>query len=150
MSIYPNLCQLILSISNYLYFFQFITIYAFRALRAHLLFQLLNVALFVSIFSLYNIKQKQQKISDLTIFFRKFSKFYKNQNLPWGNVKSHTKFGPDRFSWRLTDKQTDTQTSKVCIIVNLYIFEYTKSLTTYLVLFTEKLWILNVFIILLL
>ena len=35
---------------------------AFRALRAHLLFQHLIVALSVSIYSLYSIKQKLKKI----------------------------------------------------------------------------------------
>jgi len=53
---------------------------AFRALRAHLLFQLLIVALSVSIFSLYSIKQKQ-KFADFIIFFGAFSKFYKNKNV---------------------------------------------------------------------
>ena len=83
-----------------------------RALRAHLLFQLLIVALSVSIFSVYSIKQKQKMFADFIIFFRAFSKFYKNKktfkykfwkfwsfiNLPWCHVRSHTKFGPDRFS----------------------------------------------------
>ena len=39
-----------------------------------------------------------------------------NHNLPWGNVRSHTKFGPDRFSrfdfyWiqKQTNKHTDKQ-----------------------------------------
>ena len=40
----------------------------FRALRTHLLFQLLIVALSVSIFSLYSIKQKHKKFADFIIF----------------------------------------------------------------------------------
>jgi len=54
--------------------------YAFRALRAHLLFQLLIVALSLNIFSLYSIKRKQKKFADFIIFFCAFSKFFKNKN----------------------------------------------------------------------
>ena len=56
-------------------------------------------------------------------------------NLHWGHVRSHTKFGPDRFSrfdvyWIQTNKhpQTDTQTSKV------YIYVYTSQISMYIVL----------------
>ena len=52
--------------------------YAFRALRNHLLFQLLIVALSVSIF---NLERKQKKLADFIIFFRAFSKLYKNKKL---------------------------------------------------------------------
>ena len=56
---------------------------------------------------MYSIKQKQKKFADLIIFFAHFQNFTKKNklldtnlfiNLPWGHVKSHTKFGPDRFS----------------------------------------------------
>ena len=49
-------------------------------------------------------------------------KIWSSINLPWGHARSHTKFGPDRFSrfdvyWIQTDKQTPKQTDKP----NLYI-----------------------------
>ena len=49
-------------------------------------------------------------------------KFQSFINLPWSQVRSHTKFGPDRFSrfdvyWIQTDKKTNKQTDKP----NLYI-----------------------------
>ena len=49
-------------------------------------------------------------------------KFWSSVNLPWGHVRFHKKFGPDRFSrfdvyWIQTDKQTDKnkQTSQIKI-----------------------------------
>ena len=41
----------------------------------------------------------------------KFLKILSSINLPWGHVRSHKKFGPDRFSrfgvyWIQTSKQT--------------------------------------------
>jgi len=57
---------------------------------------------------------------DFIIKFHGFSKFNENQilfkkirsfiTLPWGHVRSYTKFGPDRFSrfqvyWIQTDRQ---------------------------------------------
>ena len=39
------------------------------------------MALSVSIFSLYSLKQKQKKFADFIKFFCAFSKFYKNKNL---------------------------------------------------------------------
>ena len=54
----------------------------------------------------------------------KFLKIRSSINLPWGQVMSHKKFGPDRFSrfdvyWIQTDRQTNKQTDKP----NLYIDE---------------------------
>ena len=49
--------------------------------KIFLLFQLLIVALSVSIFSLYSKKQKQKKLADFIIFFVAFSKFCKNKKL---------------------------------------------------------------------
>ena len=46
------------------------------ALRAHLLFQLLIVALSLNIFSLYRIKQKQKKFADSIIFFLRIFKIF--------------------------------------------------------------------------
>ena len=102
-----------------------------RALRDHLLFQFLIVALSASIFSLHSIKQKlKQKIADF-IFFSWIFKIFQNStffgdtilkfwafiNLPWGHVRTHTKFGPHRFSsfdvyWIQTDWQTNKQTPR--------------------------------------
>ena len=62
----------------------------FKALRAHLLFQILIVALTI-IFSLYSIQIQKT-------FKHKFLKFWSFINLPWGHVRSHAKLGPDRFS----------------------------------------------------
>ena len=96
------------------------------ALRAHLLCQLLIVALSVSIFSLYSIK----KVCGFhNIFFSHFPKFYKNKKTfklfkiliihkpSLGHVRSYTIFGPDRISrfdvfWMQTEKQTDRQTPR--------------------------------------
>jgi len=55
-------------------------IYIILGFKADLLFQLLIVALSVSIFSLYSIKQNK-KFADFMMFFRAFSKFYKNKKL---------------------------------------------------------------------
>ena len=46
--------------------------------------------------------------------------------LSWGHVRSHAKFGPDRFSrldeyWTQTDRQSDRQTSKVYIYRCVYL-----------------------------
>ena len=82
-------------------------IYRLSALRANLLFQLLIVALSVSIFSSYS-KIKQKRFADLIIFFwRIFKPFLGSRD----DVRSHTKFWPDRFSrfdvyWIQTDRQT--------------------------------------------
>ena len=54
---------------------KFISYKAFRALRTHLLFQLLTVALSVSIFSLY----RKKKFADFIIFFCAFSKVNKKK-----------------------------------------------------------------------
>ena len=56
------------------FLFRFYPNYGVRALRAHLLFQLLIVASSVSI-------KKNKKFADFIIFFRAFSKFYKNKKL---------------------------------------------------------------------
>ena len=45
---------------------------------------------------------------------QKILKFWSFINLPWGHVRSHTKFGPDRSSrfdvyWIQTNRQTDKQ-----------------------------------------
>ena len=47
----------------------------------------------------------------------KFFKFWSFINLPWGHVRSNTKFRPNQFSrfdvyWIQTDKQTDRQTNR--------------------------------------
>ena len=44
-------------------------------------FQPLIVVLSLSIFSLNSIKQKQNKFANFILFFRAFSKFYKNKKL---------------------------------------------------------------------
>ena len=53
-----NLYNRFFNCNNFIY-------WAFRDLRAHLLFQFLTVTLSVSIFSKYNIKQKQKLFADL-------------------------------------------------------------------------------------
>ena len=83
-------------------------------------FKLLTVALSVSTYSLYSIKQKQKQFADLVIFFSCIFKFFKNLNfvyfwasinLPWNHVRSHTKVWPDQFSsfmfigFKRTDRQ---------------------------------------------
>ena len=93
------------------------------ALRAHLLFQLLIVALSLNIFSLYRIKQKQKKFADFIIFFCAFLKFYKIKsfkhkflefcsfiNFAWGHARSRIKFGPVKPFWRLLDKNKKQKT----------------------------------------
>ena len=65
------------------------------------------LALSLTIFSLYSIRQYQIKFGN---FFHAILKFHKNQklrdttfvirasiNLPWGHARSHTKCGPIRF-----------------------------------------------------
>ena len=57
--------------------FAHIYIYNVKSMKHYrLLFQLLIVALSVSIFSLYSKKQKQKKLADFKIVFCAFPKFY--------------------------------------------------------------------------
>ena len=87
---------------------------AFRALRAHLLFQLWIVALSLSIFSLYSIKKK---FANFIIFFRAFSKFFKNKKLlntipgvTWGPTHNLGPIGLAVLTF-IGYKQTARQTS---------------------------------------
>ena len=58
----------------------------------------------------YIVKHKPKKVADfIKKKFTGFLKFWLPINLPWGHVKSHTQFGPDRFSrfdvyWIQTDR----------------------------------------------
>ena len=104
---------------------------AVRALRVHLLFQLWTFPLCLC----YKTKTKQKNRG-----FNKnnccwFFKLIKNRiylevnfwiliihNLPWGHVRSNTKFGPDRFSclfvcWIQTNKQTPRQAKYIYVKV---------------------------------
>ena len=84
-------------------------------LRAHLLFKLLIVALFLNIFSLYRIKQK--KSADFIIFFfahfQNFTKIkifkHKFINLPWGHLGPTQNLGPisSAFLTFIVNRQTD-------------------------------------------
>ena len=57
-----------------------VKVLVFRALRAHLVFQLLIVALSEHLLFV-QCKTKAKKFEDFIIFFRVFSKFYKNKKL---------------------------------------------------------------------
>ena len=61
---------------------------------------------------------------NIKTFKHKFFKFWQFINLPWGDVRSHTKFGPDRFCrFDVYWIQTDRQTSQIYIpYVHLNIF----------------------------
>ena len=65
---------------------------AFSALRAHLLFQFLIVALSVSIFSSCTIENNNKKVCRLNIIFCAFSKFNKKKKLldtNFGKLRLH-------------------------------------------------------------
>jgi len=108
---------------SYLKFrFSNLCIKAFRALRAHILFQLWTFSVCI------HCKTKTKKFADFIKKCCVFSKLYGNRillgsiflkfrsfiNLFWGHVRSYKKFGPDRFSrlnvYRI---QTHRQKSKV-------------------------------------
>ena len=66
----------------------------------------------------------------LKTFKTQFLKFFSFLNLPWGHVRSHEKFGPDRFSrfdvyWIQTNKQTDKPNLYIDLIYRskIYLFE---------------------------
>ena len=119
-------------IDKKLVFFRYFFIFVLFLSLSYLLFQLLIVALSVSKHFLFvQYKTITKKVSGFRKFFLRISKFLQKSKTfvilsihktfrPWGHVRSHTKFVPDRFSrcdvyWIQTNKQTDRQTSKVYI-----------------------------------
>ena len=75
---------------------------------------------FAPIFSLYSIIQKEKKFAEFIIFFRPFSKFYKNKKPLNTNFKNFDRLGPigSAVLTFIGYKQTDTHPDKLNSYIN--------------------------------